>query len=780
VSDRPRQVDIRSTAAAGAAWATLVVVLPAPAVLLPVAVATGVACVVALAVGVRVGRRAPGATAASVLAFVALLAGAAAVVTGSAAARLEGHRPEALVALRGHVVVLEGVVSGTAGEGAKSLRLGVDRVTAGAEVWSGRPVSVRVLSPRLTERVAPGERVRLRVALLDGLGDDGPEEGGSVAFLAAGRATPVTIGEARGPWSWLEGPRSAFRAVAADLPGDGGALLPGLVVGDTSAVDDDLDAAMKTASLTHLTAVSGSNCAVLVAAVTVVGGLLRWPRTVRVVVAIGVLGAFLLVVTAEASIVRATVMAVVVLVHAAAGRPLGGLPVLALAVTGLLLVDPWWARDVGFALSVLATGGLVVLSGPLAGLLSRVLPEPLALVLAIPAAAQLACQPVLLVLEPVVPVHGVTANLLAAPAAPLATGLGLVALLLAPWAPDAAGVVAGAAWLPASWIGAVARTTASWPAASASLSPGAATVAGAAVACGLVAALVLTRGRVRVVVAAVLVVAVVVVGGSAVGRRAGSRLAVPGDWAVAQCDVGQGDAVLLRSAGAVALVDVGDDEPALRRCLDLVGVDRVDLLVLTHFDRDHVGAVAAVVDRVDAALVGPQDTAGDRAVVDGLTAAGVRVTEARPGDAGTLGELGWRVLWPPDGTRSGNDASVTTRWGPMPGCSSGCLSLLDLGDLGETAQRRLLASTADSAGGPVDVLKVAHHGSADTSPQFVRTVAPRVALIGVGADNSYGHPTPSALETLAEVGATVTRTDQDGTAVIVPGPDGLRLWRERR
>ena len=80
----------------------------------------------------------------------------------------------------------------------------------------------------------------------------------------------------------------------------------------------------------------------------------------------------------------------------------------------------------------------------------------------------------------------------------------------------------------------------------------------------------------------------------------------------------------------------------------------------------------------------------------------------------------------------------------------------------------------------MDVLKVAHHGSADTSAQLVRAVSPRVALIGVGADNGYGHPRASALETLAEVGATVTRTDEDGTAVVVPGPDGLRLWRERR
>ena len=763
----------------GAAWLVLVVVLPVPSTLLPVAVTAAGVAVAAVGASALAARRRPGSAVAAALALLALAAGAAAAVTGVAAARQDVHRPEVLAALAGHVAVLEGVAPRASGEGASSMRLDVDRVVAGDLRWRGPEVHVLVLAPRLAGRVAPGERVRLSAVLLD---DD---DGGPVAFLAAARSGTTTVAAPSGPWSWAEGPRAAFRDLTSGLPGDGGALLPGLVLGDTTAVDDDLDAAMTASSLTHLTAVSGSNCAVLVAAVGVVGGLLRWRRGVRVAVSVATLGAFLLVVTPEASIVRATVMAVVVLVHVAAARPVSGLPVVAVAVAGLLVADPWWARDVGFALSVLATAGLVALGGPLTELLARALPEPLAVLFAVPVAAQVACQPVLVLLDPVVPVHGVLANALAAPAAPLATGLGLVALVAAPVLPGPAEHVSAAAWFPATWIGAVARTVASWPVGGVGVAAGAAGVALVTAACLAVAALVLTRGRARAGVAAAVVLALVVVGGVVAGRHAGSRLAVPDDWVVAQCDVGQGDAVLVRSAGQVALVDVGDDEAALDGCLSTFGVDRVDLLVLTHWDRDHVGALAAVVDRVDRALVGPTDGAADEGRLRGLEDAGATVVDALPGDAGRLGDLDWRVLWPPDGVRPGNDASIVLRVDPAQGCRSGCTSLLDLGDVGATAQRRLLRETealpGGAAGGPVDVLKVAHHGSSDTSAELVRAVTPRLALVGVGADNAYGHPTPEALATLDEVGAVVTRTDQDGDAAWSPGRGGTsgRLWRER-
>ncbi|MBP1241631.1 competence protein ComEC [Frigoribacterium sp. PvP120] len=801
-------VDVRLAVPAGVAWAVLVVVLPWSAGRQAVVLAGLAAVVLAAGAVAAVARRAargdgpPGevsvgaparslppsrrrasrASAAATLVLVA--AGLAGLLLGAATARSDDRWLPAVLDLQGRVVTVEGTATGRIVPGSTTAVLDVGVVEVGGRaVWRGDS-SLFLLGPRVSgPAVEIGQAVRVRVSLL-------PVERGDPHPWAAASRGPLRAGaEAEGVEGVANGLRGAFRAVTAELPGDGGALLPGLALGDTSAVPDDLQEAMETASLTHLTAVSGSNCAVLVALVMLGGGALRVPRVVRIGVSCVVLLAFLVLVTPDASILRATVMALVVLVHLAAARPVSGLPVVALAVTGLLLADPWLARDVGFALSVLATAGLVVLARPLAAEFARVLPTPIALGLAVPAAAQLACQPVLLLLEPSLPVHGVVANVLAEPAAPVATVAGLVVCATAPWAPGLAELVARVAWVPASWVGAVARSVAAWPGARLDWSGGPAGVAVLVVASALVAAVVLTpRGlRARRLLGVALVAALVVPAGAAVGARLGERAGVPDDWVVAQCDVGQGDAVLVRSAGRAALIDVGDDEEALAGCLRRFGVDEVDLLVLTHFDSDHVGAVDVVAGRVGTVLVGAPGRPADVAVTDALREGGAEVVPVTAGAGGVLGDLAWSVLWPVDAEASGNDASVVTAWRPAAGCVAGCASLLALGDLGEAAQRRLLSSPAgEEALGPVDVVKVSHHGSADQHAELYRRARARVALIGVGRENGYGHPTDEALALVD--GALVARTDLDGDAAVTvrgaPGGGGaaaeLGLWRGRR
>src|SRR6185312_2370020 len=246
--------------------------------------------------------------------------------------------------------------------------------------------------------------------------------------------------------------------VAKGLPGDGGALLPGLAIGDTSAVSTGLDTAMKASSLSHLTAVSGANCAVVIALVMVTGAALGIRRGLRVATALVTLLAFVVLVTPQPSVLRAAVMAALVLAAMARGRPVRGVPTLALASLALLVADPWLARSYGFVLSVLATGGLLLLSRPLTVLFSRWLPTALA--------AQLACQPVLILLNASIPLYAVPANVLAEPAAPIATILGLAACVLLPWIPALGQVISWLAWLPSSWIAGVARFCGSLPASS--------------------------------------------------------------------------------------------------------------------------------------------------------------------------------------------------------------------------------------------------------------------------------------------------------------------------
>ncbi|MFN4002768.1 ComEC/Rec2 family competence protein, partial [Microcella sp.] len=284
------------------------------------------------------------------------------------------------------------------------------------------------------------------------------------------------------------------------------------------------------------------------------------------------------------------------------------------------------------------------------------------------------------------------------------------------------------------------------------------------------------RRRLALGTAAVLVVVM----GATAGTTALRGLGRSGDWVIAQCDIGQGDAVLVRSAGAVALIDTGAEPELLTTCLDTLGVGRIDLLVLTHFDLDHAGGVPAVVGRVDRVLVGPTGREQDDAVVAALAAGGAVVDPVADGRSGTLGAHAWRVLWPPAhrGVEPGNDASIVLELRGGPACDD-CPSMLALGDLGADAQRMLAAAHPLA---PVDVVKVSHHGSPDQhEPLYTQLGAP-IALIGVGADNTYGHPAAGLLTLLGEAGSTVVRSDVHGLALLAPGGAGsgaLCLWLER-
>jgi competence protein ComEC len=608
------------------------------------------------------------------------------------------------------------------------------------------------------------------------------EPGDSVAFLVFARGSPRVTGQP--PWylGWANALRSGFVSAAHTLPGDGGDLLPGLAIGDTNAVSVTLDAAMKSTSLSHLTAVSGANCAVIIGLVMIAGAALGIPRRLRIGGALVVLVGFVALVTPQASVLRAAVMAALVLAALAGGRTLRGIPVLSLAVVILLTVDPWLCRNYGFLLSVLATAGLLVLVRPFGTVLSRWMPPALAMVIAIPLAAQIACQPVLILLNPAIPVYGVIANLLSEPAAPLATVLGLAACLLVPVVPPLGHAAALLAWLPSAWIAAVARFFTALPGSQAPWLPGAVGVALVAgvIALGLFAVLGGDRRpRLRRATAVVLALVIVVYTGGFVADQVVRQLARPSQWQIAACDIGQGDAVLVRSAGEIALIDTGPDPLLLQKCLSELGIARIQLLVLTHYDLDHVGGTAAVFGRVDRAIVGPISDAHDTRLRQSLAVSGAQVDEVAQGETGTLGELGWRVLWPPArlGTvQPGNDASVTVAFRGAAACAAGCLSSVFLGDLGNEPQARVLAANRID---PVDVVKVAHHGSADQNPVMYQQLHARVGIIGVGAHNDYGHPTPTLLGILAAVGTSAERTDRQGMILVSPGQHGTVLvWSE--
>lgn len=698
------------------------------------------------------------------------------VLLCSAAARAEERAPSAVLeaAASGRSVDIAATTTQLVTSGDDSFTVTIDRMTIGEDVVSSN-IPARVFGEAVTGRWGVGSTLtaRARVELTD--------PGDATALLVFVDEPPLFVDRPHGVIAWADGLRGGFAAAAAELPGDGGALLPGLAIGDTVGVGPDLDAAMKTASLSHLMAVSGANCAVVVGLVMIVGQAIGVPRWARITTALAVLGGFVVLVTPQPSVLRAAVMVTIVLVATIRGRPSRGVPVLSGAVLLLLVIDPWLAREYGFILSVVATAGLLLLASPLTVWASRWMPRPIAAAIAIPVAAQLACQPVLILLAPQIPTYGVVANLLAAPAAPIATVVGLAACVLLPVAPPLGTIGTAVAWAPSAWIAAVARFVDSVPGNSIPWwegPVGVTTIAGLSVL--LLACVLAQAGRVRRASAALL--ALVVVAGVAVSAGTGIRTMIirPAEWQYAACDVGQGDAMLIRSGAAIALVDTGAEPAPLAACLDELGVTKIDLLVLTHFDLDHVGGVEAVLGRVDAAIVGPTGDPDDTALVTRVVRAGADVTRVARGSTGLLGELRWKVLWPPEplrGVEPGNDASVALEVEGVGPCAPACLDAVFLGDLGEEAQQRLLATNRLRH---VDVIKVAHHGSADQAARLYRAVDATVALIGVGADNTYGHPTDDLLGILAATGTTVTRTDVHGIVLVAPGRDDtIQVWSER-
>ena len=401
---------------------------------------------------------------------------------------------------------------------------------------------------------------------------------------------------------------------------------------------------MKASSLSHLTAVSGANCAIVTAAAFALAAAAGIGRGIRIMVALLALVGFIVLVTPESSVVRAGAMAVVVLIALASGRPGGGIAALAVAVIVLLCVDPWYSRDYGFALSVCATAGLLLLAGPLAKAMARVMPTPLAIVLGVPLAAQLACQPVLILLDPALSLYGVPANLLAAPAAPVGTIAGLIGCLLLPMLPSVGFAFLQVAWVPASWIALVAHAAAALPFGRLPWIPDAAGAVLLVVCTALVLWLVLDRSprpRLRAAAITVLLIAVAVPIGISVGAPTLGRALRPGSWTLAACDIGQGDAVLLRSGGATALIDTGPDPAALRRCLDFLAIDRIDLLVLTHWDADHAGGTLG---RRRTGRHGRPRAARRRAVEPGTRPARRRGSPCRRGDRRRSGVPGRRTV----------------------------------------------------------------------------------------------------------------------------------------
>jgi competence protein ComEC len=642
----------------------------------------------------------------------------------------------------------------------------------GRGVRSSVHSTVLVFGDATWSRVSWGQRVQWSGRLAPSApGDD-------VGATVSARGPPTVTGRPAAPLRAAERLRAGLRTASAGLSPDPRGLLPGLVVGDTSLQPPGMADAMKATGLTHLAAVSGTNVTIVCLLALGLARAAGAGRVSRLVLAALVLVGFVVLARPEPSVLRAAVMGGLGLLALGTARRRAALPALSAAVVGLLVVDPWLARSFGFALSVLATLGLLVLAPPWTAAAVRRwprVPEPLLAAGCVPLAAQATCGPVVVLLSAQVSLVSVPANLLAAPFVAPATVIGLAAALASPLSAHLAAALAWVAGWPCLAVTTIARRLADvhggqlpWPGGA----RGAVALAGVTVL-----AVVLARpvGRWaaghRSAAGGVLTVLVA----AAFPLPAGTTGWPAPGWLLVACDVGQGDALVLSTgAGHGVLVDAGPDPAAVDGCLRRLGVRVLDLVVLTHFHADHVdglpGALAgrAVTGVVTTIVDDPPAQA--RQVRAWAAAAGVPVRAAVAGERVVVGPVSWQVVWP---ARVIRDGSVPNNSSVVLAVRTGGLRLLLLGDVEPAAARAVARALAEQPGGAgADVVKVAHHGSALQDPALMAATGARLALVSVGTGNDYGHPAPVTLRLLGSLGMRVARTDTGGDLAVV-AHDGL-------
>jgi competence protein ComEC len=755
--DRWSWLDLRLVPPATTVWAAILV---APAV------PTGLPVVIAIAAAIGAGvlllrsRDRSGAASTVVVGCLAALTVVGAVSAVRAQARAGSPLPalaaqEAVVPV---VVELDDDPRLLAGAGVPRVLVRASVTAAGGRRVDGDAVLLFGAADQWAG-LLPGQSVRLRAAVRPA------EPGDDVLAVLSARSPPTLVG---GPGR-VQAAAGRLRAGLAEsaartLPDRPAGLLPGLVVGDISAMDPALTAEFRRAGLSHLTAVSGANVAIVVA-------LVLWPLRARgadrrlqaAVAALAIIG-FVVLARPGASVLRAAVMGGVAVLALASGRSRAAVPALSAAVVCLLLVEPALASDAGFALSVAATAAIVLLSpGWSRSLRGRGTPRPLADALAVSAAAGLVTAPLVAALSGVVSMVSLPANLLAAPAVAPATVLGLLAALVSPVAPGAADVLTWLAGWPVRWLVTVAERAAAvpdgatgWPTGT----PGA-VLLGMLLAGGAWA--LLRWPRLRPLTLAGLV-GIVALGWPL--RQVSRGWPLP-DTVVVACDVGQGDALVLPTGpGEAVLVDAGPEGSPVAGCLDRLGVRRLPLVFLSHLDADHAGGLAAALAGRETGEVatGPLAPTDDRVshLEQVLARAGAEHVVLAPGQRRDVGDAEFEVLAPePERATAGaepNDLSLVLR------ATQRGVRVLFTGDLGAEAEARIVADGTDLS---ADVLKVPHHGSADADPGFLAASGAAVALVSVGADNTYGHPADRLLDWLAADGMRTYRTDRDGDVAVV-------------
>lgn len=565
--------------------------------------------------------------------------------------------------------------------------------------------------------------------------------------------------------------------IAALFPADTKGFVAALLTGQRDGLDYETKNALSLAGIYHTVAVSGMHVSILLGIILL---LCASRRRLAAAIGVPVVVFFVLMTGASASAVRAGCMQVFLLLAPLAGRE-NDLPTsISVALMLLLAQNPWAAMDAGLQLSFASVAGIVLFSGRLYGLaagwhgLARLLQRksPFTAMLRVmltSAACSLAATVFSLPLSAayfgVVPLLAPLSNALCLWAVTLVFAFGLVVCL--------AGFVLGELMLGPAWllgwlvryILAVARGSAGIPGAALYLENG------YMWALGVLAYVAAVLFAVRPKLAASRLAAACLLLAFGVGMALSYLDYRLPAFVFTALDVGQGQCLIYSSRGRTCVIDCGGTEDESGECaarfLQSYGQTRIEALVLTHYDADHVNGVIQLLRRVDVQtlyLPEPSEEPALRAAIEQQAAqAGCETVYVHEDTELTLGDAQIQIFAPVSDD-SDNDCGLSV----LASCEE--YDILITGDMTEKAEWRLMSLHELPE---LSLLVAGHHGAkSSTGSALLAKTRPEAVLISAGEDNPFGHPADETLARIALAGAAVYRTDEQGTITIRGGHSG--------
>lgn len=550
-----------------------------------------------------------------------------------------------------------------------------------------------------------------------------------------------------------------------------GELLAGIMLGDYRQLGSDDATVLKKTGLVHVCSASGLHVGILAGLILLAGKKLSFSRRIIFLLQLSLLTLYALVTGGDSPVIRS------LLVIAIAGcahlffADFDLLSALGLGLMAMLSWDPFWLYEVGFQLSFAAVIGIVLLSRPLQDSLGFS-NNKISSLLCATLAAQLATMPIMIVHFSEVSIVSPLTNLLVLPLLPLVMMCGFMGVFLKFFQIPLSFIPGSFCRLSLNYVLAIARALGrcGWSSLFVSSIPVPVVIL---YYLALWVSFLYKKGR-KYGLGKIFLILLAIFLALQIFLPASSGKLQERRTQLVFFDVGQGDALFLRtSSGVSILIDGGEEESVLQGKLKSYGVKRIDFMILTHPDKDHVAGLIGGLKECEVGAVMEPGIAGGRVYqrwIDEVKKEGSTQVVARAGDSYSIGDLSVQVLSPDYEltiSESENNLSLVLK------IVGNDFSLLVTGDIEAEEEERLLDSGANLE---ADILKVPHHGGySEKNGDFFQRVKPVISVISVGEMNPYGHPSEETLDSLSRSHAQIYRTDLWGDIIIDAGPGGYEV-----